>query len=70
MKLSPETWARQRPQRERMAAEQPELPDMPPPMTTNRSNDFKRPCNHCAVEECRCIGWIAFDVVIHSMALR
>jgi hypothetical protein len=63
MKLLPATLARERPQRYPMAAEQPELPNLPPPMTANRAKNFKRPCNHCAVEECRCIGWIAFDVV-------
>lgn len=61
MKLSPASWARERPQRYPMADDQSELPHMPPPMTAKRAKDFRRPCNHCAVDECRCIGWIAFD---------
>jgi hypothetical protein len=63
MKLSAASWARERPQRYLMDDEQPELPQMPPPMTANRSKDFRKPCNHCAVEECRCLGWLAFDAV-------
>ena len=43
--------------------EQFELPDFPPPMTANRSKDFKRPCEKCELAQCRCIGWKAFDVV-------
>lgn len=38
-----------------------ELPDMPEPMTKNRSKDFKRPCDKCELAQCRCIGWTAFE---------
>ncbi len=40
-----------------------ELPDLPPPLTAKRAQDFKQPCSKCVIEECRCIGWKAFDVV-------
>lgn len=40
-----------------------ELPDLPPRMTANRAKDFKKPCGECAIHECRCINWKAFDVV-------
>ncbi|WP_168270363.1 hypothetical protein [Rhizobium leguminosarum] len=43
--------------------EQFELPEMPPRMTAKRAKDIKRPCEKCAIAECRCIGWKAFDVV-------
>lgn len=40
-----------------------ELPDLPLCMTAKRAQDFKKPCDKCAIHECRCIGWKAFDVV-------
>lgn len=42
MKLSPETMMRPRPQLGQL-----ELPNMPPPMTTNRAKDIRRMGNHC-----------------------
>lgn len=63
MNLSPETLARERPQRYPMESAQAELSHMPPPMTANRAKDFKRPCEKCEIAECRCIGWKAFDAV-------
>jgi len=42
--------------------EQFELPDFPPRMTAKRAQDFRKPCSKCVIEECRCIGWKAFDV--------
>lgn len=61
MKLSPETWARPRPQRYPLTFEQPEPPNLPPPMTGNRAKDFQRPCQQCQAAACPCIGWHAFQ---------
>lgn len=41
MKLSPESWARERPQRYPMPVRHPDLPNFPPPMTANRAKDFE-----------------------------
>jgi hypothetical protein len=40
-----------------------ELPHLPPPMTKNRQQDFKKPCLKCEPAYCRCLDWKAFDVV-------
>lgn len=55
MKLLPDTWARERPQRYPMAEEQPELPNMPPPLTANRAKDFAHECKRCQVACDYCI---------------
>lgn len=60
MRLSPETLARERPQRYPMAIEQPELPNFPPPMTVNRAKDFNHlsnGCNSCGTRCDYCVGW-------------
>jgi hypothetical protein len=43
--------------------EQFELPDLPPRMTANRAEDFRKPCANCKVEECPCLQWQAFETV-------
>lgn len=67
MKLSPETRARERPQRYPLREEQPELPNLPPPLTENRAEDFHRPCNQCEAANCPCIGWTAFERSVTSI---
>lgn len=38
-----------------------ELPNLPPPMTPKRAQDFKKPCSKCELAYCRCTGWTAFE---------
>jgi hypothetical protein len=63
MKLSAETLARERPQRHPMPSAQPELPEMPDPMTANRAKDFgfnaAPPCKRCQIQCDYCLDYMA-----------
>lgn len=63
MKLSAETLARERPQRQPMPSSQPELPNIPPPITENRARDFgfnaAPPCKRCQIPCDYCLDFMA-----------
>jgi hypothetical protein len=41
--------------------EQFELPEIPRAPKVENLRDMRRPCKHCSIEECKCIGFKLFD---------
>lgn len=58
MKLSPQTWARPRPQRYPLTFEQVELPKTPSPKERQEPKDYTGRCLECPFEHEGCDYWM------------